>query len=161
MDAWHTLKCDIYEFNVPRNWCYRYITFQWWCGSPISFGNSTGNATESWILVRMHMANEQYQLHVYIVWNFTRLITRMKIFFLRGGHSVPMYLSFGAVYWSLGRRGYFIVSNVAPVLLLYYYELPIHHQTAFSSIWLVNLNVNSKILGWTCRNVFLEVMNYT
>ena len=29
----------------------------------ISIGNSTGNATEPWILVRtaMHMANEQYQ----------------------------------------------------------------------------------------------------
>ena len=29
----------------------------------LSIGNSTGNATEPWILVRtgMHMANEQYQ----------------------------------------------------------------------------------------------------
>ena len=26
-------------------------------------GNSTGNAIESWILVRMHMANERYQLN--------------------------------------------------------------------------------------------------
>ena len=36
---------------------------------------------------------------------------------LSGGapHSAPMYLWFGAVYWSLGRRGYFGVSNVALV----------------------------------------------
>ena len=32
---------------------------------------------------------------------------------LVGEHSAPMYLLFGAVYWSLGHRGYFRVSNVA------------------------------------------------
>ena len=44
-----------------RNRCYRYTTFQLWCGFSISIGNSTGNATEPWILVQMHMANERYQ----------------------------------------------------------------------------------------------------
>ena len=34
---------------------------------------------------------------------------------LVGEHSAPKYLLFGAVYWSLARRGYFGVSNVAPV----------------------------------------------
>ena len=28
MDARHTLKCDIYEFNSLRNRCHRYTTFQ-------------------------------------------------------------------------------------------------------------------------------------
>ena len=56
MDARHTMKCDIYEFNRPRKRCYRYTTFQWWCGFSISIDSSTGNATEPWILVRMHMA---------------------------------------------------------------------------------------------------------
>ena len=27
----------------------------------LSIGNSTGNATEPWVLVRMHMVNEWYQ----------------------------------------------------------------------------------------------------
>ena len=57
MHARHTLKCDIYKFNRLRNRCYRYTTFQLWCGFSISIGNSTGNATEPWILVHMHMAN--------------------------------------------------------------------------------------------------------
>ena len=35
---------------------------------------------------------------------------------LVGAHSAAMYLLFGAVYWSLGRRGYFGVSNVALVM---------------------------------------------
>ena len=62
MHARHTLKCDTYKFNNRlRNCCYRYTTFQWWCGFSISIGNSTGNATEPWILVKMHMANERYQ----------------------------------------------------------------------------------------------------
>ena len=37
--------------------------FQLWCASSISIGNSIGNAIESWILVRMQMANEQHQLN--------------------------------------------------------------------------------------------------
>ena len=52
LDARHTLKCDIYEFNGLRNRLYRYTTFQQWCGFSLSIGNSTGNATEPWILVR-------------------------------------------------------------------------------------------------------------
>ena len=36
---------------------------------------------------------------------------------LVGEHAVPMYLLFGAVYWSLGRRWYLGVSNVALVFL--------------------------------------------
>ena len=35
---------------------------------------------------------------------------------LVGEHSAPIYLLFGAVYWSLGRRWYFGVSNVALVV---------------------------------------------
>ena len=36
-----------------------------------------------------------------------------------GGHSAPtpMYLQFSAVHWSLGRQGYFSVSNVALLIL--------------------------------------------
>ena len=62
--------------------------------------------------------------YVFAAWNFTTLITRWKSFyflflFFRGGgggvtyldlvgkHSTPMYLLFGAVYWSLGLRVYF------------------------------------------------------
>ena len=119
--------------------------------------NSTGDATELWILVRIHITNKRYQLnshntsdrldsqtpsdigatcielvsksldcftvrlfhsattffmlHVFVVWNFIRLITKMKIFcawvlaVVWGWHSAPMYLQFRAVYWSIGRRG--------------------------------------------------------
>ena len=66
-------------------------------------------------------------LYVFVVWNFTRLITRMKRSFLGGvgwgggdayldlvgEHSAPICLQFDALYWSLGRRGYFGVWNVA------------------------------------------------
>ena len=47
MDARHTLKCDIYEFDRLRIRCYRYTTFRQWCFS-ISIGNSTGKATEEY-----------------------------------------------------------------------------------------------------------------
>ena len=62
--------------------------------------------------------------HVFVVWNFTRLITRMKICsgLGVGEHSAPMFLLFGAVYWSLGRRGYFGVSNVALVIIYKFRE---------------------------------------
>ena len=51
------------------------------------------------------------------------LITRMKrvffLFFFGGGDcSAPVYLLFGAVYRSQGRRGYLDVSNVTLVLFL-------------------------------------------
>ena len=39
-----------------------------------------------------------------------------------GEHSAPMFLLFGAVYWSLGRRGYFGVSNVAHVIIYKFRE---------------------------------------
>ena len=61
MDARHTLKCDIYLFNRLRNRCNRYATFQQLYGFSISIGNSSGNATEPWILVQTQKANEWYQ----------------------------------------------------------------------------------------------------
>ena len=36
-----------------------YVSLMMWIF--ISIGNSTGNATEPWISVRMYMANERYQ----------------------------------------------------------------------------------------------------
>ena len=55
---------------------------------------------------------------VFVVWNFTRLITRLKSFFPRfgGGALSSKVCIICAVYWSLGRRGYFGVSNGALVL---------------------------------------------
>ena len=62
--------------------------------------------------------------YVFVVWNFTRLITRLKRFFffffnldLVGEHSwcSSNVFTICAVYRSLGRRGYFGVSNVVLV----------------------------------------------
>ena len=50
-EMWYRQLIGIYKFNMLRNWCYLYTTFQWWCGFSISIGNSTGYATEPWILV--------------------------------------------------------------------------------------------------------------
>ena len=61
MDARHSLKCHIREFNRLRNRCYWKTTFQEWCGFSRTIGNYTGNATEPKILVRMHVKNKQYQ----------------------------------------------------------------------------------------------------
>ena len=93
--------------------------------------------------VDVHIANNNLVFCCYICicfWNFTRLITVLKNFFFNfftsmgggggggggglprygGGalHSATMYLLFGAAYWSLGRRGYFGVSNVALVWIV-------------------------------------------
>ena len=61
MDARHTLKCDIicligYEIDVIDT-----LHFYTDVDLLMSIGNRTGNATESWILARTHMANERYQ----------------------------------------------------------------------------------------------------
>ena len=61
--------------------------------------------------------------YVYVVWNFTRLITRLKYFFLTSiwwGSTSSNVFTICAVYWSLGRQGYFGVSNVA--LVLFWFE---------------------------------------
>ena len=61
------------------------------------------------------------------VWNFTRLITRLKSFFildLVGGSLSSNVFTICAVYWSLGRRGYFGVSKVA---LVYCSNRKAHH----------------------------------
>ena len=52
--------------------------------------------------------------YVFVVWNFIRLITRLKSFFWFF-FTLDLVGEFCAVYWSLGRRGYFGVSNVALV----------------------------------------------
>ena len=51
-------------------------------------------------------------VHVFVVWNFTRL----ERFFWWGPLSSNVF-TICAVYWSLGRRGYFGVSNVVLVLI--------------------------------------------
>ena len=67
--------------------------------------------------------------YVFVVWNFTRLITMLKSFYfffyffvgrwLGGrGEGLNQPIIFGAVYWSLGRRGYFGVSNVALIMYI-------------------------------------------
>ena len=62
-----------------------------------------------------------FATYIFVVWNLTRLITRLKIFFnldLVGEHSsaqLQYVFTICAVYWSLGRRGYFGISNVALV----------------------------------------------
>ena len=67
-----------------------------------------------------HTATFFAATYVFVVWNFTRLITSLKSFFfffnldLVGEHSA---FTICAVYWSLGRRGYFGVSNVVLVNL--------------------------------------------
>ena len=58
--------------------------------------------------------------YVVVVWNFTRLITRLKGFFFflpqnGGGALSSNVFTICAVYWSLDCRGYFGVSNVALV----------------------------------------------
>ena len=75
--------------------------------------------------------------YVFVVWNFTRLITRLKrfwnftrlitrlkrvffCFFLPqfgGGALSSNIFTICAIYWSLDRRGYFGVSNVALVMI--------------------------------------------
>ena len=57
-------------------------------------------------------------VHVFFVWNFTRLITRLERFFFNSiwwGALSSNVFPICAVYWSLGRRGYFGVSNVVLV----------------------------------------------
>ena len=58
------------------------------------------------------------------VWNFTRLITRLKRIFFNprfgGGALSSNVFTICAVYWSLGRRRYFGVSNVALVFQWWY-----------------------------------------
>ena len=53
-------------------------------------------------------------VHVFVVWNFTRL---ERVFFnsIWWGPLSSNVLTIYAVYWSLGRRGYFGVSNVGLV----------------------------------------------
>ena len=165
MDARHTLKCDVYKFNRLRNWCYRYTTFQQWCGFSISIGNSTGNATEPWILTNDQQKSLKWQisidqLTVGFQWHrrgielvfksldcFTKRLFHTATIFCsnicvcclklhQADHKVqegfffflPRFgggaLSFNvfticAVYWSLGRRVYFGVSNVVLVALRY------------------------------------------
>ena len=59
-------------------------------------------------------------VHVFVVWNFTRLITRLERFFFKpfwwGALSSNVF-TICALYWSLGRRGYFGISNVVLVVL--------------------------------------------
>ena len=61
--------------------------------------------------------------YVFVAWNLTRLITRLKSFFKPrfgwGALSSSVFTICG-VYWSLDRRGYFGVSNVA---LVYYMKI--------------------------------------
>ena len=59
-------------------------------------------------------------VHVFVVWSVTRLITRLeRVFFLPqfwwGALSSNVF-TICAVYWSLGRPGYFGVSNVVLVV---------------------------------------------
>ena len=56
-------------------------------------------------------------VHVFVVWNFTRLITRLESFFnsIWLGALSSNVFTICALYWSLGRRGYFGVSNVVLV----------------------------------------------
>ena len=61
-----------------------------------------------------------------------------------GGHSAPVYLLFVAVYWFLGRQGYFGVSNVAlvrtccPVTIGSIRFLPVQCPTPKSHIVIMN-----------------------
>ena len=86
-------------------------------------------------------------------------------------HSVPMYLLFGAVYWSLGRQGYIGVSNVAFVTQLREYmsgrvrffcrlnypilinlqSFAMHNENSFASM--AGLNIWTA-LGFSLSNAF-------
>ena len=73
-----------------------------------------------------HTATIFAATYVFVVWNFTRLITRLKSFFFLffflprfgGGSLSSNVFTIYAIYWSLGRRGYFGVSNVVLVIVM-------------------------------------------
>ena len=74
-----------------------------------------------------HSATIFFLLHMYLMfetspgwllgWRFFAGVGCGVVAYLDlvGDHSAPVYLLFGALYWSLGRRGYLDVSNVALV----------------------------------------------
>ena len=73
--------------------------------------------------------------YVFVVWNFTRLITRLKRFFclffftsIWWGSTQLQRIYYLRVYWSLGRRGYFGVSNVALVVVCRCASRSTHHS---------------------------------
>ena len=126
MEARHTLKCDIYEFNSLRNRCYRYTTFQWWCGFSISICNRTGNATEPWILCEPECTWQTNSINKTATgdrldscasWHRRgiELVFKGGSGGWRGLFSAPLHLLFGAVYRSQGRRGFLDGLNVALV----------------------------------------------
>ena len=84
-------------------------------------------------------------VHVFVVWSFTRLITRLERVFLPrfwwGALSSNIFI-ICAVYWSLGRRGYSGVSNVVLVLLL-----PSGHKTIFGTFTQAYFYL---FLTWNC-----------
>ena len=89
---------------------------------------------------------------VFVVWNFTRLITIMNNLFCCGGgvsvgdyldlvgeHSASVYSLFGAAYLSLGCWGYFGVPNVALINNLYHFDMT-PHMMIFK--WLRSCNIS-------------------
>ena len=82
---------------------------------------------------------------------------------LVGEHSAPMYLLFGAVYWSLGCRGYFGISNVA--LVLFWFGLGIHKPAQIlalllSTVWLLHDKCFKLAKVTTDSQIWYNSMNY-
>ena len=83
-----------------------------------------------------------FKSYVFVVWNFTRLITRLKrvffsCFFLSrfgGGALSSNVFTICAVYWSLGRRGYFGDSNVVIVPLC-------KQVNRFGKLWVLSKHI--------------------
>ena len=75
-------------------------------------------------------------VHVFVVWNLTRLITRLERVFFNSiwwGALSSNVFTICAVYWSLGRRGYFGVSNGVLVV-----DLPKRKHSFFSNMYMHN-----------------------
>ena len=106
LDSWASSDMERYSASFQVTWL---------------FHNATVSQCNHFLLLHMYLLFETLPgwLLGWRVFFFFFLLYFFRVWvrglYLVGEHSAPMYLLFGAIYWSLGRRGYLGASNITLV----------------------------------------------